>query len=131
MKTQAREPDDKNLDSPALADELIIQSVAKLDRSALGIAIGIVFGAVIFLATNFLVIKGGASVGQNLSLLSQYFYGYTVTFAGSVVGLLYGFASGFVLGWLTAFLRNFIIKIYLFLAKYRERMVSVNDFIDQ
>lgn len=135
MKTPPRPPrESETLDSApvlAAADELVVQSVAKLDRSALGIAVGIVCGAVIFLATNFLVFKGGAHVGATLSLLSQYFYGYTVTFAGSFVGLFYGFAFGFALGWLTAFLRNFVIKIYLFSAKYKERLVSVNDFLDQ
>lgn len=112
------------------ADELIIQSLAKLDQTALGISIGILFGAVIFLATNILVIKGGEQIGPNLFLLSQYFIGYEVTFYGSLIGAVYGFMSGFVLGWLIAFLRNAVTRIYLFIVKLKGSVMAVNDFID-
>ncbi len=92
---------------------LIIQSLAKLDALALGISVGTLFGLVNFLATIFLIIKGGETVGPNLALLSQYFIGYEVTPIGSLIGLFYGFVSGFVLGWLIAVLRNFVVAIYL------------------
>ncbi len=114
----------------APADELLISSIAKIDRSALGIAIGIVFGLVIFFATNFLIFKGGNQIGPTLALLNQYFFGYSVTFTGSLIGLIYGFVSGFIVGWFAAFLRNFIITIYLYIAKFKGRMIAVNNFID-
>ncbi len=115
---------------PAPTDELLISSIAKIDRAAFGIAIGSVFGAVIFFATNFLIFKGGSQIGPTLALLNQYFFGYSVTFTGSLIGLFYGFVSGFFLGWFTAFLRNFIIAIYLYVAKFKGRMIAVNNFID-
>lgn len=75
-----------------------------LNAKALGLVFGIVCGLVVFVATNWLVIKGGDPVGPHLELLSQYFIGYSVTFAGSFVGLLYGFAlgtlSGSLIGWI-------------------------------
>lgn len=114
----------------APADELLIQTIAKIDRSAFGIAIGVVFGTGIFFATNFLILKGGERIGPTLTLLNQYFYGYSVTFTGSLVGLFYGFAAGFALGWLMAFVRNFLIIIYLHIAKFKGRIVAVNNFID-
>jgi hypothetical protein len=40
-------------------EELIIQSLAKLDGKALGISIGLLLGVGIFFATNFLILKGG------------------------------------------------------------------------
>jgi len=112
------------------ADALIIRSLAKLDGIALGISLGTLFGLVVFLATNILVIKGGEVIGPNLGLLAEYFIGFRVTFAGSVIGLGYGFGLGFIIGWLIALLRNLIITIYIFLMKLRTNMSAINDFID-
>ena len=109
---------------------LIIQSLAKLDALALGISVGTLFGLVNFLATIFLIIKGGETVGPNLALLSQYFIGYEVTPIGSLIGLFYGFVSGFVLGWLIAVLRNFVVAIYLHILKLKGNVSAVNDYID-
>ena len=109
---------------------LIIQSLAKLDALALGISVGTLFGLVNFLATIFLIIKGGETVGPNLALLSQYFIGYEVTPIGSLIGLFYGFISGFVLGWLIAVLRNFVVAIYLHILKLKGNVSAVNDYID-
>ncbi|MEZ5428806.1 MAG: hypothetical protein R2747_21355 [Pyrinomonadaceae bacterium] len=112
------------------ADELIIQSLAKLDGVALGISVGTIFGLLIFLATNILVFKGGDEIGPNLVLLNQYFLGYEVTPVGSLIGLFYGFVTGFVLGWLSAVIRNLIVTIYLNVFKLKGKMSAINDFID-
>ena len=112
------------------ANKLIVQSLAKLDGVALGIALGTLFGLVIFLATNFLILKGGDLIGPNLALLSQYFIGFHVTFSGSFIGLFYGVVTGFILGWLIAFLRNLVIRIYLQVIKLKGSMSAINDFID-
>jgi hypothetical protein len=55
-------------------------------------------GAGLFLATNFLVIKGGRNVGAHLSLLAIYFPGYSVSFWGSIIGFFYAFVLGFLGG---------------------------------
>lgn len=115
---------------PAGEDAVIIKALAKLDGLALGIAVGLLFGLVIFLATVVLVLKGGDVIGPNLGLLSNYFIGYEVTFTGSLIGFVYGFVSGFVLGALIAFLRNTVISIYLHLVKLRTSAQAVNDFLD-
>jgi hypothetical protein len=111
-------------------DELIIQSLAKIDSIALGVSVGILLGSVIFIATNFLVLKGGEEIGPNLSLLNQYFIGYEVTHTGSVIGFIYGFLTGYLLGWLSAFLRNLIVTVYVNVYKMKGKMSAVNDFID-
>ena len=77
-----------------------------MDKLAVGIAAGTVCGGLLFLLTNWLVVKNGFAAEPYLSLLSQYFPGYKVTLPGSVVGLLYGISAGFVLGWVFAALRN-------------------------
>ena len=115
---------------PAGDDEVIIKALAKLDGIALGIAVGWLFGLVVFIATVVLVVKGGEVVGPNLGLLSNYFIGYEVTFTGSLIGFIYGFVSGFILGGLIAFLRNTVISIYLHLVKLRTSVDAVNDFLD-
>lgn len=112
------------------ADELIVQSLAKLDGTALGISIGLMLGLVIFAATNFLIFKGGEEIGPNLALLSQFFVGYDVTFIGSLIGLVYGLMSGFILGWLIATIRNLILSIYMFIVRLKGSMSAVNDYID-
>ena len=54
-------------------------------------ALGIMAGFSLFAATNWLVVKGSDPVGPHRDLLSQYFFGYSVTFAGSFIGMTYGF----------------------------------------
>ncbi len=119
-----------SLDASSASDELLIQALAKLDKAALGIAVGLLFGFSVFAATVILVIKGGDQVGPNLGLLSQYFIGYSVSLQGSVIGLIYGFTSGFIIGWLVAFLRNLFVSVYLYAARLKAGMSSVNDFLD-
>ena len=111
-------------------DKLIVESLAKIDGLALGVSLGTLFGLGIFLATNILILKGGDIIGPNLALLSQYFVGFEVTFAGSLIGLLYGFIAGFAMGWLIAFLRNIVVTIYVHLLRLKGSMSAVNDYID-
>lgn len=112
------------------AEQVIIETFAKLDRTALGLAVGTLCGLGIFLATLVLVIKGGRVVGPNLALLGQFFYGYTVTVTGAFVGLVYGFVFGFVVGWLIALLRNALVSAYLIALKTRANLSSSLDSID-
>jgi hypothetical protein len=71
-------------------------------------------GFAIFLATIILLVKGGEVVGPHLALLGQFFIGYQVTFAGSIIGLLYGFGLGFIMGYIIA-------TLYNWLANFREK----------
>ena len=93
-------PDNK----PAAADEQLFTGVFWFNAKILGLALGLICGLAIFIATNWLVIKGGQPVGPHLSLLSQYFIGYRVTFGGSLIGFAYGFAlgtlGGALMGWI-------------------------------
>jgi len=68
-------------------------------------------GLAIFVATNWLVLKGGKIVGPHLVLLSQYFIGYRVTFVGSLIGLGYGFALGFLAGYFMAQTYNWLVDL--------------------
>ena len=119
-----------SIDVTSPVDKAIILAFAKVDKTALGIAVGAVSGLTIFLATNLLLIKGGDPIGPNLALLGQFFFGYTVTFKGSLVGLFYGFILGFILGWVTAFLRNFLLNAYLIMVNTRANLNSYFESID-
>ena len=93
--------------------EALTHTFPKLDPVAFGVAVGAVAGLALSLATLFLVIKGGDVVGPNMNLLSQFLPGYTVTLAGAVLSLLYGFVLGLVGGWAVAFTRNAVFAAYL------------------
>jgi hypothetical protein len=92
-------------------EEVVLTRLQRLDASIQGIVAGVVLGVIIFLATNWLVLKGGAVVGPNLALLGQFFIGYRVTFLGSLIGFGYGFVCGFLGGYLVASLYNWIVEL--------------------
>ena len=78
--------------------ERLEAAVRRLNSRAWGITLGIVSGGFLFVATLFLVIKGGPDVGQHLQLLRVYFPGYRVTVLGSFIGFVYGFVVGYAVG---------------------------------
>jgi len=73
-------------------------SLLRLNARAWGISTGLLLGGGLFLATIFLVIRGGPMVGQHLSLLRIFFPGYSVTWLGAFVGFVYAFVIGYGLG---------------------------------
>ena len=85
-------------------EKKIFGGVLMLDSKVLGLVLGLSMGLTIFIATNWLLIKGGENVGAHLQLLNQYFIGYRVSFVGSLIGFAYGFAlgtfSGALIGWI-------------------------------
>lgn len=94
------------------AEEAILtHTVVRLNAMVLGIVLGVVIGMMILLATLWLVLKGGENVGAHLSLLNNFYWGYSVTLSGSVVGLLYGFLTGFLGGVIIAWIYNAIARI--------------------
>lgn len=79
-------------------DPALHEMILRLNARAWGIAMGLLLGGGLFVATNFLVLKGGDPVGPHLALLSNYFPGYRVTFVGSLIGFVYAFVLGYGLG---------------------------------
>jgi hypothetical protein len=73
-------------------------SLMRLNARAWGISAGLLLGGGLFLATVFLVIRGGPMVGQHLSMLRVFFPGYSVTWLGAFVGFIYAFVLGYGLG---------------------------------
>jgi hypothetical protein len=90
-------------DSPSAA---LSVRIVRLEAVVQGVAWGLVAGLGLFLATNWLVLKGGRVVGPHLSLLRQFFVGYEVTFIGSLIGFAWAFLCGFVAGYLVSIVYN-------------------------
>jgi hypothetical protein len=95
-------------DHPVTSEELALIeiAVARLRAGILAAVFGMVGGAGLFVATAWLLIKGGENVGATLGLLGNYLPGYAVTWPGAIVGLLYGAAIGAAMGWTLARVYN-------------------------
>ena len=83
--------------------------VLRLDAAAQGITTGVIAGLIVFVATNWLVVKGGPVVGPNLALLAQFFFGYRVTFLGSFIGFVWAFLYGAAVGYLVSRIYNALV----------------------
>ena len=92
-------------------EKFVLIELMRLNGLVLGLVLGLMFGFGIFIVTIVLLIKGGEVVGPHLALLGQFFIGYQVTFAGSLIGFLYGLIFGFVVGYLIAGLYNWIANL--------------------
>lgn len=93
--------------------ENLLGGVLWLNAKALGLVLGLLSGLALFIATNWLVIKGSDPVGPHLNLLSQYFIGYRVSFLGSFIGFAYAFAVGAVSGALIGWIYNKVVELMM------------------
>ncbi len=92
-------------------EAVVLTKLLRLNATINGVVLGIALGFLIFIATIWLVIKGGPVVGPNLSLIGQFFLGYSVTFIGSFIGFGYGFLSGFLIGYVVSTVYNWILDL--------------------
>lgn len=89
-------------------DEL--NTLLKLNARAWGIAIGLLLGLGLFLATVVLLLKGGSTVGPHLALIGAYLPGYRVTWAGAFIGFVYLFVIGYAIGRLIGGVYNALVR---------------------
>ena len=92
-------------------EEVVLSQLLRLNAVIHGTVFGLIFGLVIFIATIWLVVKGGPVVGPNLSLLGEFFLGYRVTVLGSFIGFAYGFVVGFAVGFAIATIYNWVADL--------------------
>jgi hypothetical protein len=92
-------------------EKIVMTRLLRVSAAVYGVVTGLLAGVGIFIATNWLVLKGGRVVGPHLVLLSQFFIGYRVTFVGSLIGFGYGFVLGFVVGYPIAWLYNHLLGL--------------------
>ncbi len=106
----------------------LLRAFAPLHRTAMGVAWGVVAGGLIALATLVPVIKGEDFL--SFGLLAQFFWGYSVSWSGVLVGLLWGFGVGFALGYGFAFIRNAAVWLWLTVIRSRAEMDQYSDLLD-
>jgi tetrahydromethanopterin S-methyltransferase subunit G len=80
------------------ADDELRRTLARINGRAWGVAMGLVLGLGLSIATVFLVIKGGPVVGPHLGLLGIFLPGYSVTWHGALFGFVYAFFIGYAIG---------------------------------
>ena len=97
----AGRPEDSDMDAKERKlEDVVLTRLLRLNATINGVVIGLMVGLAVFIATNWLVLKGGLVVGSHLVLLAQFFPGYRVTFLGSLIGFAYGFV---VVSWAGTF----------------------------
>ncbi len=86
--------------------QVVAKTILRIHEQGWGIAFGLVAGLGLFVATNWLVLKGGEPLGPHLGLLRLYFPGYSVSPIGSVIGFVYAFVLGYGVGRVVAAVYN-------------------------
>jgi len=76
----------------------------RLNTKAFALTSGIVWGAAIFLATVWLLLLGFE--GQLIRLLDHFYFGYSFSWFGAVIGGIWGFVDGLICGFVFAWLYN-------------------------
>lgn len=108
-------------------DETLQMAIAPVHKMALGVATGLVCGLAVFVATAFIVVLQ-PQPQPRLDLLANYFYGYTVTWGGAMVGFSWAFGVGFIGGWFVGFVRNFVTAVWIFFVRTRAQFSR--NFLD-
>lgn len=90
--------------------QAIGQAIARLRASVMAVVFAMLAGGGLFVATAWLVAtaKEGYPVGPTLSLLNNYFPGYSVTWPGAFIGLIYGAIVGGIGGFVLAYVYNLV-----------------------
>jgi hypothetical protein len=92
-------------------EAVILVRAVRLNATIAGLVTGLMAGFALFVATNWLVLKGGAVVGPHLLLLNQFFLGYRVTFRGSLIGFAWAFCLGFAAGFAIVRIYNALVGL--------------------
>lgn len=102
---------------------------APLHKAAFGIATGVAGALGMMLLTAFVHLVPRAQ-DFPLELLATYFAGYDVSWAGVLVGGMWGFVVCFVAGWFVAFCRNMALAITAFSIRTRAELQETREFLD-
>ena len=103
---------------------------APIHKRAMGLSVGIVFAALVVGLTVFHLFVPPPHGGPSIELLSQYFYGYTISWRGAIAGMFWAFVTGFTLGWFGAFVRNVVVAVSVFALKTRAELSRTAGFLD-
>ncbi len=79
----------------------------KLKPLAFALTGGIIWGVAVMLGTWWLLIIG--SSGSTIGTLANFYFGYSFSILGGLIGLVWGFVDGFVVGLVFAWLYNLFV----------------------
>jgi hypothetical protein len=79
----------------------------KLNTKAFALTAGIIWGLTVFIGTIWLLVIG--SQGKTISTLGNFYFGYSFSFGGAFIGLLWGFIDGLIVGFLFAYIYNLFV----------------------
>ena len=100
-----------NSRTPDVTREAFRRTLLRLNARAWGIAVGLLLGLGLLVATIFLVIKGGPHVGAHLGLLGMLLPGYRVSVGGAFIGFGYLFVIGYALGRIIGGVYNALARV--------------------
>ena len=95
---------------------ILMAAFARVDPFALAVALGSVFGLILFFATSWLLVKDiwtPGRPGPHLALLGTYLPGYKVSWMGATLGAAYFWAIGAVFGFILATFWNMTHYLYI------------------
>jgi hypothetical protein len=93
------------------AERLLVErAVARLRVRVLAVVGALFAGAALWIATGWLVLRGGPLVGPHLGLLRVYLPGYSVSWPGAFLGFGYGALLGGIAGAAGARLYNLLAR---------------------
>ena len=84
---------------------------ARLSGRALGVALGSLLGAQLFLSSAWLIIRGTAAESTHAALLAYYLPGYAVSWGGSAIGAFWLFAYTLASSMLFAGIYNVMVGL--------------------
>ena len=115
-------------DSDAVMPEVLL-AFAPLHKRAFGVATGSA-GATLMALLTIIRLLNQSDPGIPLGLLREFFAGYSVSWAGVLVGAAWGFAVAFVAGWFAAFCRNLALAMSAFFIRTRAELAETRNFLD-
>jgi hypothetical protein len=89
---------------------IVRRAVVRMRARIMAVVFGMVGGLGVWVATSWLLVRGGSNVGEHLILLRNYMPGFSVTWPGAFVGLFWGALFGAVIGWLFAWVYNQVVE---------------------
>ncbi len=89
---------------------IIRRAVVRMRARIMAVVFGMVGGLGVWVATAWLLVRGGSNVGEHLILLRNYMPGFAVTWPGAFIGLFWGALFGAAIGWLFAWVYNQVVE---------------------
>lgn len=92
-------------------ESFLEQPTLRLSGQSLGLALGCLMAAQLYLATTWLIIRGTADQSVHAALLTHYFPGYSVSYLGGLYGSVSIFAFTYLASLVLAAIYNFLVYI--------------------